>query len=136
MSSKAVITAIVAMSLTTGGSALAQGKSDRGERARSEKAQRGDPRDGRKAREPNRREIQERANRYEGREEHGAGPYHSFRKGDRLPPEYRHRNYVIDDWHAYHLSRPPRGHQWVQIGGEFVLVAIGTGIIVQIVLNP
>ncbi|HXD42048.1 MAG TPA: RcnB family protein [Ramlibacter sp.] len=65
----------------------------------------------------------------------GAGPDHRFYRGDRLPPEYRHRNYVIEDWRGHHLSAPPRGYQWVQSGGDYLLVAIATGVILQILLN-
>lgn len=28
----------------------------------------------------------------------GAGPQRNFYRGDRLPSEYRHRNYVVNDW--------------------------------------
>lgn len=65
----------------------------------------------------------------------GAGPHHSFYKGDRLPPEYRTRQYVIDNWRAHHLNAPPRGYYWVQTGGDYVLAAIATGLIAQIVLS-
>ncbi len=36
--------------------------------------------------------------------------------------EYRSRNYVVDDWRGYHC---------VRTGGDQVLVAIATGIILQ-----
>ena len=58
-----------------------------------------------------------------------------FHRGDRLPVEYRHRNYVVDDWRAHSLSAPPRGYHWVQTGGDYVLVAIATGVILQLLLN-
>jgi Ni/Co efflux regulator RcnB len=66
------------------------------------------------------------------REAYGAGQFH---RGDRLPPEYRHRNYVVDDWRGHHLNAPPRGYHWVQVGGDYVLVAIATGVILQLLLN-
>ncbi len=69
------------------------------------------------------------------RDERGAGPEHRFQRGDRLPPEYRHRNYVVNDWRGHNLSAPPRGYQWVQTGTDYVLVAIATGIILQLILN-
>jgi Ni/Co efflux regulator RcnB len=65
----------------------------------------------------------------------GAGPRHSFYKGDHLPREYRTRQYVIDNWRAHHLSAPPHGYYWVQTGGDYVLAAIATGLIAQIVLS-
>ncbi|WP_432257723.1 RcnB family protein [Cupriavidus sp. TMH.W2] len=62
------------------------------------------------------------------------GPGH-WQKGERIPPEYRHRQYVIDDWRAYRLSPPPRGYQWVGIGGEYFLVAVPTGVVFQVVIG-
>ena len=71
-------------------------------------------------------------NGYQGR---GAGPNQNFYRGGRLPQEYRSRQYVVDDWRGHHLNAPPRGYQWVQTGGDYVLVAIATGIIAQILLS-
>lgn len=68
-------------------------------------------------------------------DERGAGPGHAFHRGDRLPPEYRNRQYVVNDWRSHRLSAPPRGYQWVQTGGDYVLAAIGTGIILQLFLG-
>ena len=67
--------------------------------------------------------------------ERGAGPNHDFRRGGRLSAEYRNRQYVVDDWRAHRLSAPPRGYHWVQTGPDYVLVAITTGIIAQILLS-
>jgi Ni/Co efflux regulator RcnB len=64
----------------------------------------------------------------------GAGPGHNFYRGDRLPWEYRQRTYVVEDWRGHHLSAPPRGYHWVQAGGDYVLVAIATGVILQLLL--
>lgn len=65
----------------------------------------------------------------------GAGPDHNFRRGGRLPPEFRNRQYVVDNWRDHHLSAPPRGYHWVQTGGDYVLIAITTGIIAQVLLG-
>ncbi|WP_175023684.1 MULTISPECIES: RcnB family protein [Burkholderia] len=59
-------------------------------------------------------------------------PRREWHKGDRLPPEFRDRQYVIDDWRGYHLSQPPRGYQWVGVGGDHLLVQIGSGIVLRI----
>lgn len=64
----------------------------------------------------------------------GAGPRHDFYRGNRLPAQYRTRYYVVNDWRGHHLSRPPRGHQWVQTGADYVLIGTASGIIAQIVL--
>ena len=58
-----------------------------------------------------------------------------FHRGGRIPGEYRNHEYVVDDWRAHHLTPPPRGHHWVQVGADYVLVAIATGIIAQLVLS-
>ncbi|MGN6829036.1 RcnB family protein [Paucibacter sp. M5-1] len=65
----------------------------------------------------------------------GAGPDHSFYKGNRLPPAYHQRRYVVDDWRSHQLRAPPRGYHWVQSGGDYLLVAIATGVILQLLLS-
>lgn len=65
----------------------------------------------------------------------GAGPSHEFRRGQRLPIEYRNRQYVVEDWRGHRLSAPPRGYHWVQTGGDYVLIAIASGIILQLILS-
>jgi Ni/Co efflux regulator RcnB len=58
-----------------------------------------------------------------------------FRRGGYIPREYRSHQYVVSTYRTYRLSPPPRGHQWVQVGSDFVLIAIATGLIANIVLN-
>ena len=70
-----------------------------------------------------------------GADERGAGPGHAFYRGDRLPNDYRARQYVVDDWRGHGLRSPPRGYHWVQTGGDYVLVAITTGVILELLLN-
>ncbi|KQX19039.1 RcnB family protein [Variovorax sp. Root434] len=60
-------------------------------------------------------------------------PHTEWRRGGRVPQEYRGRNYVVQDWRAYRLQQPPRGYQWVGVGGDFVLAAIATGVIANII---
>jgi len=67
--------------------------------------------------------------------ERGAGPSHSYYRGDRLPYNDRGRQYVVDDWRGHGLRSPPRGYHWVQSGGDYVLVAIATGVILELLLN-
>lgn len=64
----------------------------------------------------------------------GAGPRHDLRKGHRLPPEYRSKQYVVDNWRSHRLSAPPRGYHWVQTGADYVLVGIATGVIATLFL--
>ena len=70
------------------------------------------------------------------RDDHrGGGPRHDMRRGQRLSQEYRGNRYVVSDWRARHLSAPPRGHHWVRAGNDYVLAAIATGIIAQVLLS-
>jgi Ni/Co efflux regulator RcnB len=65
----------------------------------------------------------------------GAGPNHNLRRGERLPSRFHQRHYVVDNWRSHRLSAPPRGYHWVQAGDDYVLAAIATGLITQIILN-
>jgi Ni/Co efflux regulator RcnB len=39
------------------------------------------------------------------------------------------------DWHREHLREPPAGYEWVDTGGQFVLVAIASGVIADILIH-
>ena len=58
-----------------------------------------------------------------------------WRRGARLAPEYRTRHYVVDDWRGHRLRQPPRGYHWVQQGSDYLLVAVATGVIADLILN-
>lgn len=143
MNHKAIVSAVMAMLIITGGSAFAQGKSDRddrndrkgdrNDRGRSEQSQHYGQQDRRGAQDGH--DNRGRGPRDKHYNERGAGPNHSYYRGQRLPAEYRSRQYVVNDWRSHRLSAPPRGYQWVQTGGDYVLVAIATGIILQLFLN-
>ncbi|WP_077035541.1 RcnB family protein [Pelomonas sp. KK5] len=65
----------------------------------------------------------------------GYGPDHNWRMGQRMPREYHSRQYVVDDWRGHHLRPPPRGYHWVQSGGDYLLVAVATGLIASAIIN-
>ncbi|MGF6602030.1 Ni/Co efflux regulator RcnB [Paraburkholderia sp. GAS448] len=65
----------------------------------------------------------------------GPVPHNDWHKGERLPAEYRDRNYVVDDWRGHGLQPPPRGYQWVGVNGDYVLAAIATGVIANVLLT-
>jgi len=53
-------------------------------------------------------------------------------RGDHFSGHY----VVVDDWRGHHLRKPPRGYHWVQTDdGDFILVAVTTGIILDLMLN-
>lgn len=70
-------------------------------------------------------------------------------RGPPPPPRYAHHHWerghrydgrviVVDRWHDYRgLREPPRGYHWVRDDddGQFLLVAVATGIIADIVLQ-
>jgi len=61
--------------------------------------------------------------------------YHQWRRGDRLPPPYFARPYVVYDYHRYHLYAPPRGYHWVRVDNDVVLTAIATGVVLDVLYN-
>jgi Ni/Co efflux regulator RcnB len=63
-------------------------------------------------------------------------PHRDWHRGDRLRPDYRGPQHIVDDWRAQDLQPPPSGYQWVQVNGDFVLAAIATGVISSILLAP
>jgi Ni/Co efflux regulator RcnB len=76
-----------------------------------------------------------------GRDEHarqderGAGPRHDYHKGDRLRPEEHAKRYEVNDWRERNLREPPKGYHWVRSGDDYVLAAVATGIIADLVLS-
>jgi Ni/Co efflux regulator RcnB len=91
---------------------------------------RADRRDDRYDRRDARRDFRQDQRRYYY---NARGP--EFRRGAYLPREYRHRQYVVVNHRAHRLAPPPHGQHWVQVGGDYVLVAIATGIIASIILS-
>lgn len=63
----------------------------------------------------------------------GPNPHRDWRKGERVPAAFRHHNFVVDNWRGHGLDAPPRGCQWVGVNGDYVLAAIGTGIIASVI---
>ncbi|MBB6245817.1 RcnB family protein [Rhodanobacter sp. A1T4] len=59
-----------------------------------------------------------------------------YRQGGRVPDDYRHGNYIVSDWHREHLRPPPRGYHYVRSdNGDFLLVAVTTGVIASIIAS-
>ncbi|MDX2238901.1 MAG: RcnB family protein [Hyphomonadaceae bacterium] len=61
--------------------------------------------------------------------------YVRWSRGHRLPPYYRERYVVVNNYHGYGLRAPPRGHHWVRDDrGDYLLVGIATGVILGVAL--
>jgi len=59
-----------------------------------------------------------------------------YKRGGRVPSAYRGGQYVVTNWRGDHLRQPPRGYHWVRSdNGDFLLVAVSTGIIASIIAN-
>ena len=63
---------------------------------------------------------------------HWVPPGHRWERGHR----YYGPTYVVRDYRTYRLRPPPRGYHWVRgDDGQYLLVAIATGIILDIALH-
>lgn len=56
-------------------------------------------------------------------------------QGSRIPRHYRGQQYVVNNWRHHGLRQPPRGYHWVQYGSDYMLVAIATGVISQLIIH-
>ena len=48
---------------------------------------------------------------------------------------YRGPTYVVGNYGYYQLRQPPRGYHWVRANNDFLLVAITTGVILDLALR-
>lgn len=125
MQIKFIPSALLAMSIAVSGSAMAQHGNDHNDKGpQHDQAQQHDN-DGRG----------DDARKFKRDDKRGGGPNHDLRRGQKLNQEYRDDRYVVSDWKARHLSAPPRGQHWVRAGNDYVLAAIATGVITQILLS-
>jgi Ni/Co efflux regulator RcnB len=62
---------------------------------------------------------------------YGARDWH---RGDRFPAAYG-RPFPSSEYARYGLYAPPRGYQWVQTGDDFLLTALATGIILDVLTH-
>jgi len=125
---------MIALMLAASVPAFAQNHDRRDDRREYRDDRREDRRDFRDERREDRREY--RDNRRDDRQaRRGAGPRHDLYRGNRLPTNYHHKQYVVDNWRSHRLSAPPRGYHWVQVGNDYVLAAIATGIIASVLLG-
>ena len=122
---KRLLTAAVALSILGGAAASAQPYP-----TRSDQIERRADRLDRRADQLERRadQLDRKADRQERRE------YRRWARGERLPSQYRTRGYYVD-YRRAHLRQPPRGHQWVRVNDQYLLVALATGLISQMVVS-
>jgi Ni/Co efflux regulator RcnB len=134
-----IIPALVAALMGASAPSFAQdrnhGDRDRGDRGDGSRYSQGDR--GNDRHDGNRAQGGGRGNEGWGEERryNGAGPDHNFRRGQRLPERYRNHQYVVNNYREHNLRPPPRGYHWVQTGGDYVLAAVATGIIADLIIN-
>ena len=56
---------------------------------------------------------------------------HVWIRGERFMMPQRHY-IVLNDWHRYHLRRPPVGYRWVRYGDDLLLVSRHNGMILDV----
>lgn len=150
MKTTLIASALIALSVAASGSAFAQ-HDDHGDRRNDHSQQQNNDRNDGPRNDRNDHNDGQRGNDNHGNDNHGnnnnnarqyhrddmrgGGPRHDLRRGQRLNQEYRDNRYVVNDWRARKLSAPPRGHQWVRTGNDYVLAAIATGIIAQVLIG-
>ncbi|HEX7748349.1 MAG TPA: RcnB family protein [Bordetella sp.] len=124
MSRKSVISTVLTAVLAVGGSAaMAQSSHDQ----RSGQ----DHRPG-----PNRAAPDHRPQGHDrGHDARQDPPPGHWSRGDRVPPTYRGRQYVVNDWRDHHLHQPPRGYQWISTGADYFLIGVATGAVLESVLG-
>lgn len=59
-------------------------------------------------------------------------PHTQWKRGHVVDRGYRGDRYWVTDWRARHLPAPPHDHRWLHINGDYVLVAIPSGVIMNI----
>jgi hypothetical protein len=58
---------------------------------------------------------------------------HSYNRGESIHDDWSSTQPV--DYRAHHLRAPPRGYEWREVNGQYVLAAVATGVILSIILN-
>jgi Ni/Co efflux regulator RcnB len=56
-----------------------------------------------------------------------------WKKGYHMKDEDWKRGEVVD-YNTYHLKPPPRGYEWREVDGNYVLAAVATGVIASAIV--
>jgi Ni/Co efflux regulator RcnB len=71
-------------------------------------------------------------NHYRGPHRHYV--HHDWRKGGHIARGDWNRGHRVD-WRGHHLRQPPRGYEWREVDGNYVMAAVATGVIASIILS-
>jgi Nickel/cobalt transporter regulator len=59
---------------------------------------------------------------------------HSYNRGESIDRNDWSNAQPVD-YRAQHLRAPPRGYEWREVNGQYVLAALATGVILSVILN-
>ncbi|QDH73071.1 RcnB family protein [Brevundimonas sp. M20] len=141
---KKILTAAIAATLALGsvGMASAAEAQTRGnDRYEQRQDRRDDRRDDRADRREQRQDQRAYARWQRSEHRYNAGRYtpprgfqtRTWAYGQRMPASYRSSSYVVRNYSAYGLRRPPSGYQYVRSGNDVVLTAVATGLITAVI---
>ncbi|MFC6645117.1 RcnB family protein [Granulicella cerasi] len=73
-----------------------------------------------------------------GHDDHGGNhggyvQHNDWKKGGHIQQNDWNRGAQVD-YRSHHLSAPPRGYQWRQVDGNYVLAAAATGVIASVIV--
>jgi Ni/Co efflux regulator RcnB len=69
---------------------------------------------------------------HDGHDGHAYVHHDDWKKGSRMRDEDWKRGQRVD-YHQRHLRAPPRGYEWREVDGNYVLAAVATGVIASVV---
>lgn len=67
------------------------------------------------------------------RDNHHYVHHNEWHKGARMNHDDWNRGERVD-WHARHLRQPPRGYEWREVDGNYVMAAVATGVIASVII--
>jgi Ni/Co efflux regulator RcnB len=59
--------------------------------------------------------------------------HNDWSKGHRMNHDDWNRGERVD-YHHYHLNAPPRGYEWREVDGNYVMAAVATGVIASVIV--
>jgi Ni/Co efflux regulator RcnB len=73
-------------------------------------------------------------NKREASHDQHKGSDKKWRKGGKIEKSDWNRGHQVD-YRQHKLRKPPRGYEWREVDGNYVLAAVATGIIASIILS-
>jgi Ni/Co efflux regulator RcnB len=67
-----------------------------------------------------------------GHDNHQYVRHDDWRRGHRMDHNDWDRGERVD-YRSHHLHRPPRGYEWRQVDGNYVMAAVATGLIASVI---